>query len=171
MEPMTKTMPEDNAPFCFHQYRAKPNWAQIVLSLYITFVFCQSLFYKFSDAPETQHIFGTLDGWAAGFGFPGLFISGGIFSAKVIGSFELISSILLILSLITQRAVLRVAGSLLSMGIITGAIFFHLFTPLGIVVQDDGGLLFIMACGVWLSAACILFLDRHYIFKTLGLRF
>jgi hypothetical protein len=44
----------------------------------------------------------------------------------------------------------------------SGAIIFHLFTPLGVVMPEfnevgevvgsDGGLLFIMACLVWLSA-------------------
>lgn len=51
-------------------------------------------------------------------------------------------------------------GAILSVGIMTGAIYFHLFTPLGVVmpefdaqgqiVGNDGGLLFGMACIVWL---------------------
>ena len=169
MEPMSKTVTNDAAEFSFYKFRAKPSKLQIILSLYIGFVFVQSLFYKFSDAPETQYIFGTLETWASGFGYSGLFAHGGIFSAKVIGSFELISSTLLALSLLTQRVVLRVAGSLAALGIISGAIFFHLFTPLGIVVQDDGGLLFTMACGVWISSVVMLFLDRRYVFRVLGL--
>ena len=37
-----------------------------------------------------------------------------------------------------------------------GAIFFHLFTPLGVAVvntdgSSDGGELFLLACGVWLA--------------------
>jgi hypothetical protein len=136
---------------------------QLVLSLYIAFVFLQSLFYKFSASPETQHIFATLDAWAAGFATDGLFNPGGIFSAKVIGSFELIASTCLIAALITRRVVLRLAGAALALGVISGAIFFHLFTPLGVVIQGDGGLLFGLACGVWLSAAILLYLDRETI--------
>ena len=43
------------------------------LSLYVAFVFIQSLFFKFTDSPETQYIFGTLDAWGASLGFAGLF--------------------------------------------------------------------------------------------------
>jgi hypothetical protein len=55
--------------------------------------------------------------------------------------------------------------------VISGAIFFHLFTPLGVSVLNtdgtrDGGLLFAMACAVWLSAAALLWLDRD---RLLGL--
>ena len=42
----------------------------------------------------------------------------------------------------------------------TGAIIFHLFTPLGVVVLDDGGLLFANAVAVWVAAAAILYLRR-----------
>jgi hypothetical protein len=42
----------------------------------------------------------------------------------------------------------------------SGAIFFHL-TKLGIVVQDDGGLLFALAVVVWLSSAVVLWLHRR----------
>ena len=40
--------------------------APIALVLFIAFVFVQSLFFKFTDSPETQYIFGTLDAWAGG---------------------------------------------------------------------------------------------------------
>lgn len=156
--------------FCTYKFKSQRSWLTIVLSLYIAFVFIQSLFYKFADAPETQYIFATLDAWAAGFAVPGLFVPGGIFSAKVIGTFELISSSLLLAALATRLVMLRVAGCLVAIAIISGAIFFHLFTPLGIVVQDDGGLLFGMACGVWLASATMLLRDRDYIFKAIGLK-
>lgn len=147
--------------------RTPRHWIPIALTLYIAVIFIQSLFFKFTDSPETQHIFSTLDTWAAGFGFSGLFNPGGIFSAKVIGSFELLSSLLLLAALATRLTLLRVAGSVVAIGIISGAIFFHLFTPLGVVVQDDGGLLFAMACGIWISAAILLFRDRVFIVKFL----
>jgi hypothetical protein len=140
-----------------------------LLSLWIAFVFLQSLVFKFSDSPETIHIFGTLDGWAAGLGFPGLFAPGGLFSAHVVGSLELVASSLLLLALLPALRFLRIPGALLALGVISGAILFHLFTPLGIAVPNadgssDGGLLFGMACSVWLSAAALLLMawrDRH----------
>ncbi len=141
--------------------KTKLPYPQMALSLYIAIIFIQSLFFKFSDAPDTQHIFGTLDAWAGAYGFPGLFNRGGIFSAIVIGSAELVASTLLLLGFISKLKHLRPIGALMALCIISGAIFFHLFTPLGVQVNNDGGLLFGLACGVWLSALIILVLDRY----------
>lgn len=111
------------------------------LSLYIAFVFIQSLFFKFTDSPETQYIFGTLDAWAASLGFAGLFAPNGPFSQYVVGSAELVASLLLLAGLFTGRVPFQAAGALLALGVISGAIFFHLFTPLGVqVVNTDGSL-------------------------------
>lgn len=131
------------------------------LSLFISFVFIQSLFFKFTGSPETDHIFGTLDMWAAGFGFEGLFTPPGIFNAYVIGSAELVASILLLVGLSLKRPILTVLGSFLGLGIMTGALSFHLFTPLGIEVQGDGGTLFAMAVAVWLSCLVLLYRNRE----------
>ena len=58
-----------------------------LLTLYVAFVFIQSLFFKFTGSPETVYIFqGKLDPWAASLGFAGVFAPGGIFAAKVVGS-------------------------------------------------------------------------------------
>ena len=97
-----------------------------LLTAFVAFVFIQSLFFKFTGSPETVYIFqGKLDPWAASLGFPGVFAPGGIFSAKVVGSFELIASILLILgaAMSRQRAV-QMLGAAMGMGVISGAIFF-----------------------------------------------
>ena len=147
-------------------------WPQIILVLYVAFVFIQSLFFKFTDSPETMWIFGTLDSWAGSLGFPGLFAPGGIFNAKVIGSAELVASVLMLLSLLPSLRKIRVLGALMGLGVISGAILFHLFTPLGIVVTNsdgskDGGLLFTMACGVWISCAILIWLNRSVIFDLL----
>jgi len=143
-------------------------YAPIVLTLYIAFVFIQSLFFKFTNAPETQYIFGTLESWAGGLGFPGLFAPRGIFSQYVVGSAELIASTLLLTALLPGLHWLRPIGALMALAVISGAIMFHLFTPLGVSVLNadgtrDGGLLFGLACGVWLSAALLLFPSRDVI--------
>ena len=60
------------------------------------------------------------------------------------------------------------------MMVMSGAIFFHLFTPLGVVrVVDaagntDGGVLFFMACGVWLGSVVLLYTDRQKILALVG---
>lgn len=133
----------------------------VILTLYIAFVFVQSLFFKFTGSPETDYIFSTLDAWAAGFGIFGLFAPTGIFSQYVIGTAELIASLILLASLAPRLRILRPFGALMALGVISGAIFFHLFTPLGVSVLNadgthDGGLLFGLACGVWISAAILL---------------
>ena len=111
-----------------------------ILSSFIAFVFIQSLFFKFSNAPETQHIFNTLNQWALdSFGIDGLFIVPGIFNQYVVGSVELVASLLLLLGLFTKYKFLNPIGALAAFGVISGAIFFHLFTPLGVDVQGDGG--------------------------------
>jgi uncharacterized membrane protein YphA (DoxX/SURF4 family) len=152
-----------------------------LLTAYVAFVFIQSLFFKFTGSPETVYIFeGKLNPWAASLGFPGVFAPGGIFSAKVVGVFELIASVLVIAgaALRRQRAV-QVLGAAMGLGVISGAIFFHLFTPLGVAVvntdgSSDGGELFMLACGVWLCCALLLWLRRAvwlgWIARLMGLR-
>jgi uncharacterized membrane protein YphA (DoxX/SURF4 family) len=136
-----------------------------VLGLYIAFVFIQSLFFKFTNSPETQYIFGTLDLWGAGLGFPGLFARNGIFSQYVVGTAELIASALLLTGLVLRKPWLQALAALMAIAVISGAIFFHLFTPLGVQVKNtdgtlDGGELFALACGVWISAVIIVVLNR-----------
>lgn len=148
------------------------HWA---LTLFIAFVFIQSLFFKFTGSPETVYIFEVkLDPWAASLGFPGIFAPGGIFSAKVVGSFELIASALLLAgAAMSGRRALQVLGAALGLGVISGAIFFHLFTPLGVAVANadgssDGGELFALACGVWLCCAALLWWRRAIWLGWLG---
>jgi hypothetical protein len=117
------------------------------LSLYIAFVFLQSLFFKFTGAYESIYIFSTLRAWSG----IALFEPFGRFA---IGMLELIASILLVL---VPR--FRIFGAALAIGIMSGAIFFHLFTPLGVVILGDHGELFTLACGVWLSGWVILALS------------
>lgn len=137
----------------------------VVLTIYIAFVFIQSLFFKFTDSPETQYIFGTLEAWGASLGWAGLFAPAGIFSQYVVGTAELIASAILLLALTERFGGLRPFGALMSLGVISGAIFFHLFTPLGVSVLNtdgtrDGGQLFALACGVWVAAAILIWSSR-----------
>ena len=146
-------------------------------TIYIAFVFIQSLFFKFTGSPETVYIFqGKLDPWAASLGFPGVFAPGGIFSAHVVGTMELIASILLLVgaAIASQRTV-QVLGAALGLGVISGAIFFHLFTPLGVAVvntdgSSDGGQLFALACGVWVCCAALLWMRRAIWLGWLGIK-
>lgn len=125
------------------------------LSLFIAFVFVQSLFFKFTGADESLYIFQTIEDWSGlTFFEPGM--------RWVVGLSELVASILLFVPGV------QVAGAVMAIGIMTGAIFFHLFTPLGIEVFGDGGALFFLACGVWLSALVLIVLRRQQLSVLLG---
>ncbi len=139
---------------------AKKGFTYLLIA-YVTFVFVQSLFFKFTGSEETEIIFNTIADWTKtlGLGFiaPGFAAYGGY----VIGGTELVASGLMI------NPKTRSMGALLGLAVISGAIFFHLFTPLGVdrVVnaqgETDGGILFLMACGVWVSCLLILIINRQ----------
>ena len=147
--------------------RSKPfrtkalNWLAHGVTVYISAVFLDSLRFKFTNAPKTQIIFGDLDAWAASLGAPGLFAQTGLFSQHVIGAAELFAALILIATMLLPRyRFLQPVGALLAIAIMSGAISFHLFTPLGINVDGDGGALFFAACGVWIGAVVLLLLRR-----------
>jgi hypothetical protein len=126
-----------------------------VLSLYIAFVFVQSLFFKWTGSEESIFIFSTLRAWSG----IGLFEP---FGRWFIGFCELVASVLLFI----PRT--RIWGAGMAIVIISGAIVFHLFTPLGVEIKGDGGLLFTLACGVWIASAIILFVHRAEVIATIN---
>lgn len=119
--------------------------AQVVVAV----ILFQTLFFKFTGAEESIYIFSTL----------GMEPWGRLGS----GAAELIAGILL---LIPTTAAL---GALIALGVISGAIVSHL-TVLGIEVQGDGGLLFILALVVFVGSLVVLFLRRSQI-PVVGHRF
>ncbi|MGI9279666.1 MAG: DoxX family protein [Endozoicomonas sp.] len=127
-----------------------------VLCIYIAFVFVQSLFFKFTDAYETVYIFSVLGNWSGLDWFAE-------YGAYGVGITELIAAILLMIP------ASRLYGAILSTGVMAGAVFFHLFTPLGInmpefdnmgnIIGDDGGLLFYNASGMLVAAIVVAILE------------
>ena len=139
------------------------------LAVFVAFVFVQSLAFKFTGSEETVIIFGTIAKWMADIGLPAGFAGGfGRYGGIVVGLGELTASGLVLV----PRT--RLWGAIIGWFVISGAIFFHLFTPLGInrVVDaagnTDGGVLFMMACGVWLSCTGMIFLSRQQLLNCLG---
>lgn len=106
-------------------------------------IMLQSLFFKFSAAPESVYIFSVL----------GMEPWGRI----GIGTLELIASVLILLPSAMAT------GAALAMGLMSGAIYFHLMR-LGIVVQNDSGQLFAYACIVLLCSLALLYLHRAQFF-------
>ena len=105
-------------------------------------ILLQTLFFKFSAAPESVYIFTKV----------GLEPWGRIGS----GVFELIAAILLFVPGLTWL------GAGLALGVIGGAIMSHL-TVLGIEVQGDHGLLFGLAITVAACSAILLLIHRRAI--------
>ena len=142
-------------------------YGHIAVSLFVALVFLDSLRFKFTNHPNTQEIFGRLNEWAASLGADGLFAQTGLFSQYVIGSAELVASLLILSGAFLAQRRLQALGFLIAVGVMTGAISFHLFTPLGIDPNEDGGGLFMAAVVVWLSSLTMLFFRRKEL-ATIG---
>lgn len=149
-------------------FQTVSRWLPFGVSLFGAAVFLDSLRFKFTDAPETQEIFGRLDGWAASFGASGLFGHTGLFSQYVIGSAELVASALLLVGLVPGLKRLHSLGAAIGFAVMSGAVSFHLFTPLGIDPNNDGGGLFIAACVLWALTGALLVLRRAELLALLG---
>lgn len=128
----------------------------ILLTLYVVAIFLDSLRYKFTNHPNTENIFGILNAWAGTLGLPGLFSHSGLFSQYVVGSAELLASILLLLGLHPKLRTLSLLGAGIAFAVMSGALFFHLFTPLGIDPNQDGGGLFIAAVVLWCASVVLI---------------
>ena len=90
-------------------------YAPAAISVFAAVVFLDSLRFKFTDHPNTQEIFGRLDGWAGSLGLPGLFAHTGLFSQYVIGTAELFASTLLIVGLLPGLQRLNAVGALIQL--------------------------------------------------------
>jgi putative oxidoreductase len=105
-------------------------------------IMVQTLYFKFSGAEESVYIFTKMgmEPW-------------GRYGT---GSVELVASVLYM----TPR--FAWLGALLSIGVMLGAIASHL-TVLGIVVKNDGGLLFGLALTVFVCGVIVAYLHRQEI--------
>src|SRR5450432_1902192 len=116
-------------------------------------ILLQTLFFKFTAAPESVYIFTRLGTFVHAY-VPFASISTVEISARIgSGIMELVAAVFLL----TPRFVW--AGAILAIAATGGAIASHL-TFLGIEVQDDKGLLFFLAATVLVTSAIALFLHR-----------
>ncbi|MEZ5995364.1 MAG: hypothetical protein R3C25_06390 [Hyphomonadaceae bacterium] len=139
-------------------------YAPAAISVFASIIFLDSLRYKFTDHPKTQEIFGRLDGWAGTLGLPGLFGHTGLFSQYVIGTAELFASSLLLIGLMPRFTRLNAVGALIGFAVMSGAVNFHLWTPLGVDPNNDGGGLFMAACIVWITTLTLIIIRRDALF-------
>ena len=113
-----------------------------VLQAVVAVILLQTLFFKFTGAPESVYIFSKLgaEPWGR--------IASGVF--------ELVAAALL---LFPRTAAV---GALMSLGVISGAIMSHL-TKLGVALTEvgDHGELFALALVVFVGSAAVLFIRRR----------
>ncbi len=121
-------------------------WIYQVARIGVSIIFLQTLFFKFTGSPESVFIFSSigLEPW-------------GRIGAGIV---ELLAVALIFF----PRTVWIGAG--IAFGTMAGAILSHL-TMLGIVVQDDGGLLFALALVSALLALLLLYFEKDKIIEVL----
>ena len=124
-------------------------------ALYIAGILLWYEQYKLTGNPGSVWLFTVLADWLHIHGYEKPF-------RLAVGSTEIVASVLLVIP------VTRVIGAAFALGIMSGAIFFHLVSPLGIDPYGDGGALFKEACTVWLSAVFILIGYRDEAFALIG---
>lgn len=125
----------------------KQNLVQWGLCLFAAIIMLQTLYFKFTAHPDSVFIFSKMhmEPWGR--------IGTGVA--------ELIASVLLIVP------AFRFWGALLGAGVMGGALVSHLFV-LGVVVNNDGGMLFILALLVFLACGILLFMNRQKLLAILG---
>lgn len=127
----------------------KTNQIAWVLRIAASVILLQTLYFKFSAAPESVYIFSAL----------GMEPYGRIGS----GIAELIVALLLLIPKTTWL------GALGGCGVMIGAIFSHIFV-LGVEVQGDGGFLFALALITFVCCLVLLYLDRYRVFNFLKIK-
>lgn len=118
-----------------------------ILRIGIAIIFLQTLFYKFTAHPDSVHIFSELG--AEPYGRIG------------VGIMELITSLLILI----PRT--KIWGIVLSLGIISGAIFSHLLV-IGTEVKGDSGGLFLLAIIVLIASLVLLFVHKNEVMELVN---
>jgi len=117
-------------------------------ALYIGYILLWYEQYKLTGDQGSVWLFTVLSDWLGIHGYEKPFRLG-------VGIAEIVAAVLVVVP------PTRIVGAALALGIMSGAIFFHTVSPLGIDPYHDGGVLFREACTVWLCAAFILVAWRH----------
>jgi hypothetical protein len=117
---------------------------------YVAFILLWYEQYKLFGAQGSVDLFTTLTDWLGFHGHEK-------FMRITVGSCEIIASIVI---LIPPVQGLGAIGAIMLM---SGAMFFHLVSPLGTDPYGDGGILFKEACSVWTTAWVVLFWQREQV--------
>ena len=123
-------------------------WLSWIPALYAAYIMLWYEQYKLTAAEGSVMLFTILADW--------LGISGHEQAFRLtVATMEIIASVLII------NWPTRLYGAALTLGIMSGAIFFHTVSPLGIDPYNDGAQLFQEACWTWLAALAVLLIYRR----------
>ncbi|KPM32077.1 Hypothetical protein I595_1726 [Croceitalea dokdonensis DOKDO 023] len=109
-------------------------------------IFIQTLYFKFTGHPDSVHIFTEIGGE------PYLRIGSGVIE--------------LIIALLLFYRKTSLIGAILGLGVMIGAIGQHLLV-LGIVVNNDGGTLFILALVTFICCLIVIVIKRNVLMEYL----
>lgn len=119
-----------------------------VLAAWIAYVFVWYLQYKFTGHDGSVWLFTVITDW--------LGLKGHEKAMRIgVGSAELCAAILCFVPR------LRAVGAAMTIALMSGAIFFHVVSPLGIDPYEDGGKLFKEACATLVAGCVLLWLERE----------
>ena len=119
-------------------------------AVYVAFIFLWYEQYKLLGNPGSKDLFTTLTDWLGFHGHEAVMRIG-------VGLFEIVASVFILIP------ALQGLGAVGAFMLMSGAIFFHLVTPLGVDPYNDGGVLFKEACSVWIISVVLIWWRREKI--------
>ena len=117
-------------------------------AIYIAFILLWYEQYKLTGDQGSVDLFTKLTDWAGFSGHEKAMRLG-------VAICEIIASLFLLVPAVQGL------GGIGALMLMSGAIFFHIFTPLGVDPYGDGGILFKEACSVWISAVLVIWWRRE----------
>lgn len=117
---------------------------------YIAFIFLWYEQYKLLGDQGSVELFTTLTDWLGFHGHESVMRIG-------VGLCEIVASLFILIPTVQGL------GAIGAFMLMSGAIFFHLVTPLGVDPYHDGGVLFKEACSVWITAVVVIWWRRGQI--------
>ena len=130
-------------------------------AIYIAFILLWYEQYKLTGDEGSVDLFTKITDWAGFHGHEKFMRIG-------VGVCEIIASVFLLIPAVQGL------GGIGALMLMSGAIAFHVFTPLGVDPYGDGGILFKEACSVWISAVMVIWWRRDQLAalaRRLGLPF
>lgn len=117
---------------------------------YVAFIFLWYEQYKLLGDQGSRDLFTILTDWFGFHGYEAVMRIG-------VGLCEIVASLFIL------TPAVQGLGAIGALMLMSGAIFFHLVTPLGVDPYNDGGVLFKEACSVWITSVVLIWWRRAQI--------